>query len=205
MTSNFLFQKVLEALMQLPGVGKRTALRFLFYLIERNRPLMRELGQLLLELDQRLIPCSQCHYIDTQSPCTICSDPNRQPVLCVVPHSRDVLRLEEAGIFKGKYHVLGGLINPVEDVHPDQLHIDDIPQRITQEGFQEVILALPSTPEGEITMHYIARRLQNMPVRIYTLARGISYGADLEFVDAATLARALELRIPYDRIQRDSS
>lgn len=194
---NDVITRVLEAFKRLPGVGERTARRFLFYLLERDRAVLSDLAQALRELETRVVQCSVCHLIDVSSPCHICSAQDREPIICVVSSSREAYAIESTGTYKGKYHVLGGLINPVEGITPEDLFINDLKKRIENEGIQEVIIALPSNTEGEITAHYVANALKETGVKISILARGLSYGADLEYTDPLTLERALNYRVPY--------
>ncbi len=191
--------RVLEAFKRLPGVGERTARRFLFYLLERDRTVLSELAESLKDLDRGAIPCSICHLIDTVSPCSICSSQNREPIICVVSSSREAYAIESTGTYKGKYHVLGGLVSPVEGVNPEDLFISDLKDRVKNEKIEEVIIALPSNTEGEITAHYIANLLRDTGVKITLLARGLSYGADLEYTDPMTIERALNYRVPYEK------
>ncbi|NPA33407.1 MAG: recombination protein RecR [Chlorobi bacterium] len=191
--------RVLEAFKRLPGVGDRTARRFLFHLLERDRAVLSELAEALRELEKHAISCSICHIIDTVSPCSICSSHDREPIICVVSSSREAYAIEGTGTYKGKYHVLGGLISPVEGISPEDLFISDLKDRVINENIEEVIIALPSNTEGEITAHYVANTLQDTGVKITLLARGLSYGSDLEYTDPMTLERALNYRVPYER------
>lgn len=190
--------RVLVAFKRLPGVGERTARRFLFHLLERDRAVLNELAESLRELEKHAITCSICHLIDTVSPCSICSSQDREPIICVISSSREAFAIESTGIYKGKYHALGGLISPVEGVSPEDLFISDLRERVKNENIEEVIIALPSNTEGEITAHYIANLLQHTGVKITLLARGLSYGSDLEYTDPMTLERALNYRVPYE-------
>jgi recombination protein RecR len=142
--------------------------------------------------------CKDCYNISDTETCTICSDTHRdKAVLCVVESVRDVMAIEETGQFRGLYHILGGVISPIEGIGPDDLTIERLLERIGTDGVREVIMAVSPTIDGETTIFYISRKLQNSGVRISTIARGVSFGGELEYADEITLGRSIVARVPY--------
>ena len=182
---------LLEVLKKLPGVGQRSAERIAFYLLkERNQ--LEELRKALEEARENLTFCSICHVITDEDPCPICSDPERDSsLLCVVERPQDVFLFEKIGFFHGKYHVLGGVISPLDNVAPEDLFISDLIERIQRDGIKEVILALSPTVEGDTTAYYIADLLKPRGIKVTRIARGLPTGSDLSLSDVTTLKEAL--------------
>ncbi|MCJ7512796.1 MAG: recombination mediator RecR [Anaerolineales bacterium] len=190
-------QRLMEALGRLPGIGPKTASRLTYHLLRAPESEAADLGQAVLELHRATGECPLCFNImQAGSPaCGLCSDPARNDrVVCVVEDPLDVLAIERSGAFGGRYHVLQGVISPVEGVGPEDLKIEELVQRVASAGVDEVIVATNPTLEGEATAIYLKRRLQGLPVRVTRLARGLPSGGDLEYADTHTLARALEGR-----------
>ncbi len=187
-------QKLIEAFKKLPGIGERSSSRIVFYLL-RDRDVLDELREALSIADE-LRFCSVCHTITDVDPCPICSNPARaNGSICVVERPEDVFILEKTGAFKGRYHVIGGVISPLDGVTPDDLHIQDLIERIRREEIKEIIIALSPTVEGDITAHYIADLLKSHDVRITRIARGLPTGSDLSLADEMTLREAIEKRV----------
>ena len=182
---------LVEALKKLPGIGQRSAERIAFYLL-RERNQLEELKKALEEARENLTFCSVCHVITDEDPCPICRDPKRDSsLLCVVERPQDVFLLEKIGFFNGKYHVLGGVISPLDNVSPEDLSIADLVERIEREGIKEVILALSPTVEGDTTAYYIADLLKPRGIKVTRIARGLPTGSDLSLSDVTTLKEAL--------------
>jgi len=193
-------QRLVQQLARLPGIGEKTATRMAFHLVRAPEQQVRELAAALLEVVERVGLCSQCSNVTDRDPCALCSDPRRDPVvLCVVATPADVVAIERAGHFKGRYHVLHGLLSPLEGIGPDDLRIADLVRRLGPgEGpaVEEVILATSAHVEGEATAMYLARLLKPLGVRVSRIASGIPVGGELEYTDQATIARALDGRTP---------
>ncbi|AKM84631.1 TPA: recombination protein RecR [Patescibacteria group bacterium] len=192
-------ERLIVSLSQLPGIGPKTASRLVFYLIRNNQVDLRGLGEAVTGLKDDLVYCGVCHNIADSDPCVICADKHRQSgMLCVVEEPLDVLALERAG-FTGLYHVLGGSISPLEGVGPNELQINSLVERLKANSqIKEVIIATNPDVEGEATAAYLIKLLQNLPVSITRIARGLPMGGDLEYADELTLSRALEGRNPIN-------
>jgi recombination protein RecR len=187
-----------ESLSSFPGVGKRTALRMVMHLLKRPETEIAHMAQSILRLKTDLHLCHRCGTVSDFELCDICSDPRREPVtLCVVEDFSDLMSIESTAQFKGTYHVLGGLISPMDGVGPGDLNIENLVDRVEREGPEEVILALSATVEGDTTMYYLAKKLGHIPVKITHIARGISVGGELDYVDEITLGRSLLQRTQY--------
>ena len=188
---------LMAALGALPGIGPRTAERLALHVVQSPPETVRELAQVLVAARERVLPCASCGTLTETQPCWLCSDPARDPALvCVVERPVDVFLLEKAGTYRGRFHVLGGKLSPLNGVEPEDLRIAELEARLGREPVQEVILALPTDVEGDATAHYLAERLSRCAVRVTRLARGLPAGSALEFADELTLARALEGRHP---------
>jgi len=189
-------KRLKEALERLPGIGPRSALRLVQALLKKPE-LLQALWESLGEAAQQVRSCMRCGFWAQEELCTLCQDPTRvEPVLCVVKEPADVLAIERSQAFRGHYHVLGGVLDPLAGVGEDQLRLSVLWQRLRTEGYQEIILALGTSPEAETTAYYIARHLADWPGRITRFASGIPVGSDLEYVDPLTLARSLRERLP---------
>lgn len=193
-----LLDNAVKELAKLPGIGKKTALRLALNLLRRDPEEAFALGQAIIDLRKNIRYCSRCHNISESEICDICSDSRRDTsVVCVVENVKDVLTIESTREHHGLYHVLGGVISPLEGVSPSDLEIDSLVERVRSEKINEVILALSPTIEGDTTNYYIFRKLADYNVKVTVLARGVSIGNDLEFTDELTLGRSLINRIPF--------
>ncbi len=191
-------EKAVEEMSNLPGIGKRTALRLVLHMLNRPKSQTVALSEALSHLMVDIKYCQHCHTISDQDICEICLNPLRdESVICVVEDVRDVMAIENTGQFKGKYHVLGGKISPMEGVGPGQLNIQTLIDRVQNESVKEIIFALSSTMEGDTTVFYLYRQLKNTAIIFSTIARGLGVGDELEYADEATLVRSIQHRIPY--------
>jgi recombination protein RecR len=182
-------------LSRLPGIGEKTATRLSLHLLKIPPAALRELGEAIAGLSDAVIRCSKCFNIADADPCALCTDPaRRDDVLCVVEDPTDIVPIEKSGEYKGKYHVLGGAISPIDGVMPEDLHIRELLERIPQGGVEEVILATNLTAEGESTASYLAGVVKPLNVRVTRIAYGMPVGADLEYTDEVTVGRAIKGR-----------
>lgn len=189
--------QLIAALTRLPGIGPRSAERLALHLMLAEPDRTEQLARALLEARQRVQTCQQCGGLTEVDPCALCTDPRRDAgSLCVVERPTDILLIEKAGVFRGRYHVLGGKLSPLNGIEPEDLRIAALERRLETEPVQEVILALPTDVEGDATSHYLARCLQGRSVRVTRLAHGLPAGSGLEYADELTLSRALEGRAP---------
>ena len=187
--------RAMQYLAKLPGLGPRSARRAILHLMKRRESLMLPLAEALAAAARSVRPCSACGNLDTVDPCGICSDHRRDPhTLCVVEDVADVWALERAVAFKGRYHVLGGVLSALEGVGPDDLNVDGLVARASDPAVTEVILAMNATVDGQTTAHYVADRLAATGVRISRLAHGVPVGGELDYLDDGTLAQALRAR-----------
>lgn len=190
--------RLIEQLQRLPGIGPKTAQRLALHLLKRPESEVQALAQALLEAKQQVGLCSVCFHLSTEPVCEICRTPSRdESTICVVADSRDVIALEKTREFRGKYHVLGGLISPMDGIGPEQLHIQPLIRRVSQKRPQEVILAISPSIEGETTTLYVGQLLKPF-TKVTRIAFGLPMGGDLEYADELTLARALEGRRELD-------
>lgn len=190
-------QNLIEAFERLPGIGPKTAQRLTFYLLHAPKEESQALSRAALEMKEKTILCSICFNIGEEDPCNICADSSRdQTIIMVVENPLDVLALEKAN-FKGLYHVLHGVISPLENIGPDEIHIRELLPRLKDGKVKELILATNPTMEGEATAMYIQRLISPMGIKITRIARGLPVGSDLEYADETTLSRALEGRNEY--------
>ena len=197
--SSRLLQKAVEEMSQLPGIGKRTALRLVLHLLRQPVAQTESLSLALQELRSGIRHCSECHNISDTEVCEICSNPRRdRTMVCVVEDIRDVMAIENTGHFRGLYHVLGGKISPMEGVGPQDLTIDSLVEKVRKGEVEELIFALSATMEGDTTNFYMSRQLEGMSVKLTTIARGIPVGDDLEYADEVTLGRSILQRIPFE-------
>ena len=192
-------QQAVEEFAQLPGVGQKTAFRFVLHLLKKEPEELRKFGNTFLQLQEQVQYCKECFNITDKDVCEICADQKRdRATICVVEDIRDVVSVENTEQFKGLYHVLGGIISPLDGVGPSDLHITPLVERIQSGEVKEVIFALSTTMEGDTTNFYLARQLQKFNVKLSTLARGVSMGGGLEYTDELTLGRSLVNRVPYE-------
>lgn len=193
-----LLDNAVSELSKLPGIGRKTALRLALHLLRQEPQEAISLGEALIEMRRNISYCKKCHNISQDETCEICSNPRRDASkVCVVENVKDVLTLESTHEFHGLYHVLGGLIAPLDGVGPSDLEIESLVSRVKEEDVKEVILALSPTVEGDTTNFYIYRKLEQTGVSVTVLARGISIGNELEYTDELTLGRSLINRIPF--------
>jgi len=186
-----------QALARLPGLGPRSARRAVLHLMKRRESALVPLLAALEAVDQRLTECDTCGNIDTSNPCGVCADPRRdQRAIAVVEEVSDLWALERSRLFPGRFHVLGGRLSALDGVRPEDLTIDRLVARVSAGGVDEVVLAMNATLEGQTTAHYIADRLENLPVRLTQLAHGLPVGGELDWLDDGTLAQALRARRP---------
>lgn len=197
--SSSLLENAVTEFAKLPGIGKKTALRLVLHLIKQEADAVTQFSQAISRLREEIKFCSRCYNISDAALCNICSNHARkQGLLCVVENIRDVIAIESTQQFNGVYHVLGGIISPLDGVGPEQLTIDSLIQRIAQEGITEIIFALNANIQGDTTIYYISKKLKGLPVKITTIARGIAFGGELEYADEMTLAKSISNRIPVE-------
>jgi recombination protein RecR len=196
--SSILLENAVNELSRLPGIGKKTALRLALHLLREDASRTEALAYSLTQMRNRILLCKRCHNISDTPVCAICSNPRRdENSLCVVADLRDVLAVERTATFNGLYHVLGGVISPVEGISPTDLHIDSLIQRTHEEHFNEIILALPATIEGDTTNYYIFKQLHDFNGKVTTISKGIAIGDALEYADEVTLSRSILNRTAY--------
>jgi recombination protein RecR len=205
--SSQLIEKAVESFSSLPGIGKKTALRLYSSSFKQRGFLGRIICCIrFVQLRNELKECSECHNLSDDTICSVCLDKRRNSeILCIVESIRDLMAIEETGHFNGHYHVLGGLISPIDGIGPEHLNLDDLVQRIGKRGIREIVLAISPNIEGETTMFYISRKLKHLPIKISTIARGISFGGELEYADEITLGRSIISRIPYLQFDSETS
>lgn len=190
-------EALIEAMARLPGLGPRSARRAVLHLMKKRDSALAPLIAALSAVDRELVTCSTCGNLDTSNPCAICTDPRRDSrALCVVEDVADLWALERSRLFAGRFHVLGGRLSALEGVRPEDLSIAALVSRVATGGIDEVVLATNATLEGQTTAHYIADRLENLPVRLTQLAHGMPVGGELDYLDEGTLALALRARRP---------
>ena len=194
-----LVENAVNEMAQLPGIGKRTALRLVLHLLKQPLEQTEELVQALATMRKDIQFCTTCHTISDAEVCSICSNSSRdKSIICVVEDVRDVMALENTNMFKGVYHVLGGKISPIEGIGPSQLKITSLVEKVKMGGVSEIIFALSSTMEGDTTNFYIYKQIKEYSVKTSTIARGIAVGDELEYADEVTLGRSLLNRIPFE-------
>lgn len=193
-----LLDNAVAELSRLPGVGRKTALRLALHLLRQDVAVTEALAGALYKMRSEMQYCKRCHNVSESDSCPICSDRRRDGnVVCVVENVKDVMTIESTHEHRGLYHVLGGLVSPIEGIGPQDLEIDSLVERVKSEGVEEVILALSPTMEGDTTNFYIFRKLRDLPVKITMLARGVSVGSDLDYTDELTLGRSIQQRILF--------
>ncbi|MDD5826130.1 MAG: recombination mediator RecR [Prevotellaceae bacterium] len=194
---SLLLERAVGEISRLPGIGRKTALRLALHLLRQDEAATDALAEALVRLRHDVRYCSRCHNISDDEVCPVCSDARRDSTtLCVVENVQDVMAIENTQQFNGLYHVLGGIISPMDGIGPSDLNIDSLVKRVSEGGVREVILALSSTMEGDTTNFYISRRLQPLGVAVSVIARGISVGNELEYTDEVTLGRSIVNRTP---------
>lgn len=185
---------------RLPGIGKKTALRLVLHLVKQDPGAVQAFGDTVLKMRQEIKFCQRCCNISDGDICSICANSMRkQDLVCVVENIRDVIAIESTQQYNGTYHVLGGIISPLDGVGPDQLNIELLINRVQKENIQELVFALNPNIQGDTTIYYIQKKLQPYKLSITTIARGIAFGGELEYADEMTLARSLQNRVPVER------
>jgi recombination protein RecR len=188
-------RRLVQLLSRLPGIGEKTATRLAMFLLRMPPEFVRELGNAISGIPESVIRCSECLNIADEDPCTLCTDPaRRDDVICVVEGPSDIVPIERSGEFKGRYHVLGGAISPIDGVMPDDIHVRELVDRVGRGGVSEVVLATNLTAEGEATASYLAGVLKPLGPRVTRIAYGLPMGADLEYSDEVTVGRAMKGR-----------
>lgn len=198
--SSKLIEEAVNEISKLPGIGKKTALRLVLFLLKEDKESTLALGDALVNLRTKIQYCEVCHHIADNKICGVCASPSRDhSTICVVEDIPDVMAIENTAQYAGTYHILGGVISPIEGVGPSDLNIESLVARVAQEGkIQEVILALSGTMEGDTTAFYITKKLKPFPVKITTIARGVPVGGELEYTDEVTLGRSILRRTAYE-------
>lgn len=198
--SSRLLEQAVNEMSQLPGIGKRTALRLVLHLLKQPKEQTAFLAQALTTMRAEVRFCVSCHNISDIDVCEICANPKRNhQIICIVEDIRDVMAIENTGQFRGIYHVLGGKISPIDGVGPSQLNINTLIEKVKSGNVQEIIFALSSTMEGDTTNFYIYKQIQDFEVVTTTIARGISVGDELEYADEVTLGRSILQRVPFEK------
>jgi recombination protein RecR len=184
---------------KLPGIGKKTALRLVLHLLKQEVKEVEQFGETIIRMRKDIKSCQICHNVADTDICNICANKSRnEAIVCVVETLRDVIAIENTQQFNGVYHVIGGVISPIDGIGPDNLHIESLIERVKTGKAEELIMALSPTMEGDTTIFYISKKLKGTPVKITTVARGIAFGGELEYVDEFTLARSIATRLPYE-------
>ncbi|MDA8937802.1 recombination mediator RecR [Flavobacteriaceae bacterium] len=197
--SSKLLENAVNEMSKLPGIGKRTALRLVLFLLNQPNSQTIHLSKSLIDLVDGVVLCKNCHNISDLEICEICSNIKRdKSIICVVEDIRDVMAIESTGQFSGVYHVLGGKISPIEGIGPNQLNISSLIDKIKSENISELIFALSATMEGDTTNFYIFKQIQDLELMVTTIARGVSVGNELEYTDEVTLGRSIIKRIPFE-------
>lgn len=197
--SSQLLEAAVAEFSKLPGIGRKTALRLVLHLLKQDEASVAHFGEVITRMRKEIRFCRRCNNVADAELCAICTNPSRkQEIVCVVETIRDVIAIEATQQFNGTYHVLGGVISPLDGIGPDQLQIEGLLSRIVPEHVEEIIFALSPTIQGDTTIYYIQKKLRDLPVRITTIARGIAFGGEIEYADEMTLARSLQNRLPIE-------
>jgi recombination protein RecR len=198
--SSTLLENAVNAFAKLPGIGKKTALRLVLHLLKQDAKEVLHFSEVISTLRSQVKFCKRCGNIADADTCSICANPGRkQQLICVVESIRDVIAIESTQQYNGIYHILGGIISPLDGIGPDQLNIQSLLDRIQKEKIEELIFALNPTIQGDTTIYYIQKKLKDSAIRITTIARGIAFGGELEYADEMTLARSLQNRLPIEK------
>lgn len=197
--SSKLLEDAVAEFSKLPGIGQKTALRLVLHLLGRDKEEVARFSGTISKLRNEIQFCRTCHNISDQAVCEICSSQRRDhATICVVEDTRDVMAVENTNQYNGVYHVLGGLISPMDGIGPADLEVDTLVQRLKDNDVKEIIFALSATMEGDTTIFYLHKRLKDFQINISTIARGIAFGGELEYVDEITLGRSIVTRVPYE-------
>ena len=191
-------EEAVNAFASLPGIGKKTALRLVLHLIKQDTEVSEQFGKAIVQMRKNIKHCEICHNLSDDRICQVCQDKKRdQSLVCVVESIRDVMAIEDTSQYRGLYHVLGGVISPIEGIGPGDINVDSLIKRVGEGAIQEVIMAISPTIEGDTTIFFISKKLREHGVKVSTIARGISFGGELEYADELTLGRSIVTRIPY--------
>ena len=197
--SSSLLENAVNEFAKLPGIGKKTALRLVLHLIKQDAGEVTQFSEIIARMRNEIKFCSRCYNISDKNLCNICSNSMRKhEIICVVENIRDVIAIESTQQFNGIYHVLGGVISPLDGIGPGQLTIDALIDRIAKEDIEEIIFALSPTIQGDTTIYYISKKIKDNPVKITSIARGIAFGGELEYADEMTLAKSITNRISVE-------
>jgi recombination protein RecR len=197
--SSSLLESAVKEFSKLPGIGKKTALRLVLHLLKQSEEEVTGFSNTIERMRKEIKFCKTCFNISDSESCTICNNPSRKKdVICVVENIRDVIAIESTEQYNGVYHVLGGIISPLDGIGPDQLTIDSLVERVKKEKSKEIVFALSPTIQGDTTIYYIRKKLNNPDLKYTAIARGIAFGGELEFADEMTLARSIRNRLPVD-------
>ncbi|QXV64449.1 recombination protein RecR [Mucilaginibacter sp. 21P] len=197
--SSKLLEEAVAEFAKLPGVGQKTALRLVLHLLKRDVEEVQKFSSAVSRLRNEIQFCQTCHNISDTAICEICASPRRDHgLICVVEDTRDVMAIENTNQYNGVYHVLGGLISPMDGIGPSDLQVDSLVERLKENNINEIIFALSATMEGDTTIFYLHKRLKQFNINISTIARGIAFGGELEYVDEITLGRSIVTRVPYE-------
>jgi recombination protein RecR len=195
---SYLIEEAINELSKFPGIGKKSAMRMVLYLLKQKELEVTKLGEAIIKMRTQIQYCQRCNNVSDAALCNICAAPKRdQHTICVVEDLRDVLAIENTNQFNGTYHIIGGLISPINGIGPDSLNINKLLERIKVEETKEIIMALSATMEGDTTVFYISKKLKDYTVNISSISRGIAIGGELEYADEITLGRSIALRVPY--------
>lgn len=197
--SSELIENAVAELSRLPGIGQKTALRLVLHLLKQEESEVNKFGEAIIKMRREIKFCRICGNVSDGEICSICSNNLRkQETVCVVENIRDVMAIENTQQFNGVYHVLGGVISPLDGIGPDELNIDQLVERVRERDIEEIIMAISPTIEGDTTIYYLSKKLKDFSVKITTIARGIAFGGELEYADEMTLARSLANRLPLE-------
>ncbi len=198
--SSYLLENAVNEFAKLPGIGKKTALRLVLHLLKQDSKEVNQFSEVMSRMRSEIKFCQRCFNVADADICSICANSARkQEIICVVESIRDVIAIESTQQYNGIYHILGGVISPLDGVGPDQLNIDSLVNRVQKEKTEELIFALNPNIQGDTTIYYIQKKLQASAIRITTIARGIAFGGELEYADEMTLARSLQNRLPVEK------
>jgi len=197
--SSQLLESAVNEFAKLPGIGKKTALRLVLHLLKQDTVTVEQFSEVVSRMRKEIKFCQRCNNVSDIDICSICSNPSRKhEIICVVENLRDVIAIEATQQYNGVYHVLGGVISPLDGIGPDQLNIESLLNRMQNEKIEEIIFALSPTIQGDTTIYYIQKKLKQEGIKITTIARGIAFGGELEYTDEMTLARSLQNRLPIE-------
>ncbi len=197
--SSKVFDEAVSEFSNLPGIGKRTAIRLVLHILKQPTENMEQFGNAIISLSTKIKHCKICHNISDTEICSICNNNSRESsILCVVENIKDIVAIENTQQFNGKYHILGGILSPMEGIGPSDLNIESLESRISNENIKEIILALSPTMEGDTTNFFLYKRLSKFDIKLSIIARGIAFGDELEYTDEITLGRSIINRKPFD-------